>query len=88
MNLRGEEQSSVRGKTMAAWNDCYTLMLKTVFTNNAAGQHKFYLTLLRLNPGKMKVRPAMLASCQASSIRVMPRMQQSQWSRTVMASLQ
>jgi hypothetical protein len=42
---------------MAAWNDCYTLMLKTVFTNNAAEQQKFYLTLLRLNPSKMKVRP-------------------------------
>jgi hypothetical protein len=32
-------------------------MLKTVFTNNAAEQQKFYLTLLRLNPTKMKVRP-------------------------------
>jgi hypothetical protein len=56
-NLRGEEQSGVRGKTMAAWQDCYTLMLKTVFSNNAAEQQKFYLTLLRLNPAKMKVRP-------------------------------
>jgi hypothetical protein len=42
---------------MAAWNDCYTLMLKTVFTNNAAEQQKFYLALFRLNPRKMKVRP-------------------------------
>jgi hypothetical protein len=42
---------------MAAWQDCYMLMLKTVFTNNAAEQQKFYLTLLRLNPAKMKVRP-------------------------------
>jgi hypothetical protein len=49
-NLRGEEQSGVRGKTMAAWQDCYTLMLKTVFTNNvAAEKQKFYLTLLRLS---------------------------------------
>jgi hypothetical protein len=56
-NLRGEEQSGIHGKTMAAWNDCYTLMLKTVFTNNAAERQKFYLTLLRLNPSKMKVRP-------------------------------
>jgi hypothetical protein len=56
-NLRGEEQSGVRGKTMAAWQDCYTLMLKTVFTNNTAEQQKYYLTLLRLNPAKMKVRP-------------------------------
>jgi hypothetical protein len=32
-------------------------MLKTVFTNNEAEQQKFYLTLLRLNPNKMKVRP-------------------------------
>jgi hypothetical protein len=39
------------------WQDCYTLMLKTVFTNNAAEQQKFYLTLLCLNPAKMKVRP-------------------------------
>ena len=57
MNLRGEEQSGIRGKMTAAWNDCYTLMLKTVFTNNAAEQQKFYLTLLCLNPGKMNVRP-------------------------------
>ena len=56
-NLRGEEQSGVWGKTMAAWQDCYTLMLKTVFSNNVAEQQKFYLTLLRLNPAKMKVRP-------------------------------
>jgi hypothetical protein len=42
---------------MAAWQDCYKLMLKTVFTNNAAEQQKFYLTLLRLNPAKLKVRP-------------------------------
>jgi hypothetical protein len=56
-NLRGEEQSGVRGKTMVAWQDCYTLMLKTVFTNNAAEQQKFYLTLLHLNPAKMKARP-------------------------------
>jgi hypothetical protein len=31
-------------------------MLKTVFSNNAAEQQKFYLTLLRLSPSKMKVR--------------------------------
>ena len=55
-NLRGEEQSGVRGKTMAAWQDCFVLMLKTVFANNAAEQQKFYLTLLRLSPSKMKVR--------------------------------
>jgi hypothetical protein len=42
---------------MAAWSDCYTLMLKTFFTNNAAEQQKFYLTSLPLNPTKMKVRP-------------------------------
>ena len=47
-NLRGVEQSGVRGKTLEAWGDCFTLMLKTVFANNAAEQQKFYLTLLRL----------------------------------------
>jgi hypothetical protein len=41
---------------MAAWQDCFVLMLKTVFANNAAEQQKFYLTLLRLRPSKMKVR--------------------------------
>jgi hypothetical protein len=41
---------------MAAWQDCFVLMLKTVFNNNAAEQQKFYLTLLRLSPSKMKVR--------------------------------
>jgi hypothetical protein len=41
---------------MAAWQDCFLLMLKTVFANNAAEQQKFYLTLLRLSPSKMKVR--------------------------------
>jgi hypothetical protein len=45
----------VRGKTMAAWNNCYILMLKTVFANNPAEQQKFYLTLLRLSPSKQKV---------------------------------
>jgi hypothetical protein len=40
---------------MAAWQDCFVLMLKTVFANNAAEQQKFYLTLLRLSP-KQKVR--------------------------------
>ncbi len=42
-NLRGEEQSGVHGKTMAAWQDCFVLMLKTMFSNNAAEQQKFYL---------------------------------------------
>jgi hypothetical protein len=37
-NLRGEEQSGVRSKMMAAWQDCFVLMLKTVFANNAAEQ--------------------------------------------------
>jgi hypothetical protein len=36
INLRGVEQSGVRGKTMAAWRDCLMLLLKTVFPNNAA----------------------------------------------------
>jgi hypothetical protein len=54
-NLRGE-QSGVHGKTMAAWQDCFILMLKTMFANNAAEQQKFYLTLLWLRPSKMKVR--------------------------------
>jgi hypothetical protein len=45
-NLHGEEQSGVHGKTMAAWQDCFVLMLKNVFSNNAAEQQKFYLTLL------------------------------------------
>ena len=54
-NLRGIEQAGVRGKTLPAWKDCFILMLKTVFANNAAEQQKFYLTLLRLNP-KQKVR--------------------------------
>jgi hypothetical protein len=40
-NLRGIKQTGVCGKTMAAWNDCYMLMLKTLFTNNAAEQQKF-----------------------------------------------
>jgi hypothetical protein len=40
---------------MAAWNNCYILMLKTVFANNPAEQQKFYLTLLRLSPSKQKV---------------------------------
>jgi hypothetical protein len=53
-NLRGEEQSGVRSKMMAAWQDCFVLMLKTVFANNAAEQQKFYLTLLWLSP-KQKV---------------------------------
>jgi hypothetical protein len=43
-NLRGEEQS--------AWQDCFVLMLKTVFANNAAEQQKFYLTLLWLSQPK------------------------------------
>jgi hypothetical protein len=54
-NLRGEEQQGVRGKTMLAWKDCYILMLKTVFANNAAEQQKFYITLLKL-PHKLKLR--------------------------------
>ena len=49
-NLRGIKQPGARGKTMAAWKDCYILMLKSVFANNAAEQQKFYLTLLRLSP--------------------------------------
>ena len=28
-NLRGKEQSGVRRKTMAAWEDCFVRMLKT-----------------------------------------------------------
>jgi hypothetical protein len=55
-NLRGEEQSGVHGKTMADWNDCYALMLKQFYKQHSRAE-KFYLTLLRLNPGKMKVRP-------------------------------
>jgi hypothetical protein len=54
-NLLGVEKSGVRGKTMAAWEDCFMLMLKTVFPNNAAEQQKFYLTLLRYSP-KQTVR--------------------------------
>ena len=54
-NLRGEEQTGVRGKTLLAWRDCYILMLKTVFANNAAEQQKFYITLLKL-PHKLKLR--------------------------------
>jgi hypothetical protein len=54
-DLRGLEHSGVRGKTMPAWKDCYILMLKTVFANNAAEQQKFYLSLLRLSP-RQKVR--------------------------------
>ena len=54
-DLRGAEQSGVRGKTWQAWQDCYILMLKTVFANNAAEQQKFYLTCLRYCP-KMRVR--------------------------------
>jgi hypothetical protein len=54
-NLRGEEQSGIHGKMMAAWNDCYILM-KTVFANNMAEQQKFYLTFLHLSPSKQKVR--------------------------------
>ena len=49
------EQSGVRGKTMAAWEDCFMLMLKSVFPNNAAEQQKFYLTLLGYSP-KQTVR--------------------------------
>jgi hypothetical protein len=55
INLRGVEQAGVRGKTLMAWRDCYTLMLKTVFANNAAEQQKFYITLLKL-PHKQKLR--------------------------------
>ena len=54
-NLRGVEQTGIRGKTMTAWEDCYILMKKSVFANNAAEEQKFYLTLLRLSP-KQKVR--------------------------------
>ena len=54
-NLRGVEQSGVRGKTLEAWKDCFILMLKTVFANNAAEQQKFYLTCLRYSP-KTRVR--------------------------------
>ena len=55
INLRGVEQAGARGKTLMAWRDCYTLMLKTVFANNAAEQQKFYITLLKL-PHKQKLR--------------------------------
>jgi hypothetical protein len=55
INLRGQEVSGVRGKTMTAWRDCLMLLLKTVFANNAAEQQKFYLTLLKMSP-KQKVR--------------------------------
>eukprot|EP00956_Cyclotella_meneghiniana_P001312 scaffold1404_cov37-Cyclotella_meneghiniana.AAC.16 len=53
-NLRGVEQSGVRGKTLKARKDYFILMLKTVFANNAAEQQKFYLTCLRYSP-KMRV---------------------------------
>ena len=45
IDLRGLEHSGVCGKTMPAWKDCYILMLKTVFANNAAEQQKFYSVL-------------------------------------------
>jgi hypothetical protein len=54
INLQGVEQKGVRGKTLMAWRDCYTAMLKTVFANNAAEQQKFYITLLKL-PHKQKL---------------------------------
>jgi hypothetical protein len=44
MDLQGLEHSGVHGKTMPAWKDCYILMLKTVFANNAEKQQKFYMT--------------------------------------------
>ena len=53
--VRGVEQSGVRGKTLEARKDCFILMLKTVFANNAAEQQKFYLTCLRYSP-KTRVR--------------------------------
>eukprot|EP00956_Cyclotella_meneghiniana_P010185 scaffold14066_cov40-Cyclotella_meneghiniana.AAC.2 len=40
---------------MQAWKDCFMLMLKTVFPNNAAKMQKFYLTLIRHSP-KISVR--------------------------------
>eukprot|EP00956_Cyclotella_meneghiniana_P003271 scaffold3976_cov45-Cyclotella_meneghiniana.AAC.1 len=55
IDLRGVEHTGVRGKTMQAWKDCFMLMLKTVFPNNAAEMQKFYLTLIRHSP-KISVR--------------------------------
>eukprot|EP00956_Cyclotella_meneghiniana_P034420 scaffold104688_cov26-Cyclotella_meneghiniana.AAC.1 len=56
IDLRGVEHSGVRGnKSMQAWKDCFMLMLKTVFPNNAAEMQKFYLTLIRHSP-KISVR--------------------------------
>ena len=84
-NLHGMERSGVRGKTMAAWEDCFMLMLKTVFPNNAAEQQKFYLTLLRYS-SKQTVRAFLQrattldtwVSCSpASSILAMRRMRRS-----------
>eukprot|EP00956_Cyclotella_meneghiniana_P015191 scaffold23055_cov40-Cyclotella_meneghiniana.AAC.1 len=40
---------------MQAWKDCFMLMLKTFFPNNAAEMQKFYLTLIRHSP-KISVR--------------------------------
>eukprot|EP00956_Cyclotella_meneghiniana_P014105 scaffold20948_cov37-Cyclotella_meneghiniana.AAC.8 len=55
IDLRGVEHTGVRGKSMQAWKDCFMLMLKTVFPNNAAEMQKFYLTLIRHSP-KISVR--------------------------------
>eukprot|EP00956_Cyclotella_meneghiniana_P021058 scaffold37874_cov42-Cyclotella_meneghiniana.AAC.2 len=57
---------------MQAWKDCFMLMLKTVFPNNAAEMQKFYLTLIRHSP-KISVRAFLSSNCPASSIRGTPR---------------
>ena len=55
-DLRGEEHLGVRGKTMSAFRDVMTLFLKTVFSNNAGEDMKFYMTCLK-KPNRVKVRP-------------------------------
>jgi hypothetical protein len=47
MDLHGLEHESPRGKTMATFEDCMMLFLKTVFANNAAEDKKFYMTCLK-----------------------------------------
>jgi len=49
-NLRGEEQSGVRGKTMAAWHDCFVLMLKTVFSKQRSRTTKILSYLAPAQP--------------------------------------
>jgi len=47
MDLCGLEHEGPHSKTMATFEDCMMLLLKTFFTNNAAEDMKFYMTCLK-----------------------------------------